>query len=362
MRHREKGEVVKTMVNCRLMQSMILGLIFLTTASPAHTLVIASPQTQRNSVRESYYELTGVYQIDFTNSDKLYSVMAGASSNLPFGEQQRFFIDLAVRLTPPDLLAIECRGRSVSLASSRAARITFQADGVTQRERSSTGRPVRTRALLSRDSLTVDTSGGTDDSFSVTFKFLDAGRQVRVTRRITAPQLNEPIIVESIYNRISTVARWDIYGEPGNKPVANSVGGATGAGTPPANTANPEVDTLRTALNEWLQATNSRDVSKLISFYAPEIKAFYLTRNVSRAFVQSERSRTFRELSAITVSAEEPEVIFAGSEVAVMRFRKQYVTVRSGRTKQGTVIEELRWRKTGDGWKIFSERDVRVIR
>jgi ketosteroid isomerase-like protein len=210
--------------------------------------------------------------------------------------------------------------------------------------------------------LTVDTSGGTDDSFSVTFKSLDAGRQMRVTRRITAPQLNEPIIVESVYNRISTVARWDIYGEPGNKPVASSVAGSTGAGTPPTNTANPEVATLRTALNEWLQATNSRDVSKLISFYAPEIKAFYLKRNVSRAFVQSERSRTFHELSTITVSAEEPEVIFAGSEVAVMRFRKQYMTVRSGRTKQGTVIEELRWRKTGDGWKIFSERDVRVIR
>jgi ketosteroid isomerase-like protein len=122
------------------------------------------------------------------------------------------------------------------------------------------------------------------------------------------------------------------------------------------------VDTLRTALNEWLHATNSRDVSKLISFYAPEVKAFYLARNVSRAFVRSERSRTFRELSAITVSAEEPEVIFAGSDVAVMRFRKRYMTVRSGRTKQGAVVEELRWRKTGDGWKIFSERDIRVIR
>src|SRR5215210_3859650 len=51
-------------------------------------------------------QLTGVYRIDIANSDKLYPVIAGATSNLPFGEQQRFFIDLAARLTPPDLLAI----------------------------------------------------------------------------------------------------------------------------------------------------------------------------------------------------------------------------------------------------------------
>ena len=45
--------------------------------------------------------LTGVYRIDTAASDRLYSVVAGASSNLPFGEQQRFFLDLSTRLTPP---------------------------------------------------------------------------------------------------------------------------------------------------------------------------------------------------------------------------------------------------------------------
>ena len=59
--------------------------------------------------------LNGVYRINVESSDKLYSIIEGASSSVPYGEQQMFFNDLAVRLTPPDLLAIECRGSRVSL-------------------------------------------------------------------------------------------------------------------------------------------------------------------------------------------------------------------------------------------------------
>ena len=72
------------------------------------------PVPRARSIQRS--SLTGVYRIDIPASDKLYSVVAGASSKVPFSEQQRFFIDLAVRLTPPDLLAIEQRGTRVSLA------------------------------------------------------------------------------------------------------------------------------------------------------------------------------------------------------------------------------------------------------
>ncbi len=76
--------------------------------------------------------LNGVYRIDTEESDKLYSVIEGAKSKVPYSEQQQFFMDLAVRLTPPDLLAIECRGSRVSLGSSRAPRVEFLADGVTR--------------------------------------------------------------------------------------------------------------------------------------------------------------------------------------------------------------------------------------
>src|SRR5690349_13699122 len=59
--------------------------------------------------------LNGTYRVDPTASDKLYSVVKNATSSVPFGEQQQFFIDLSTRLTPPDMLAIECLGRQVSV-------------------------------------------------------------------------------------------------------------------------------------------------------------------------------------------------------------------------------------------------------
>src|SRR6187549_1607940 len=83
--------------------------------------------------------LAGAYRIDVESSDKLYSVVKGARSTVPFGDQQRFFMDLSTRLTPPDMLAIECSGKRVSLASSRAPKTSFLADGVTRSERTASG-------------------------------------------------------------------------------------------------------------------------------------------------------------------------------------------------------------------------------
>ncbi|HEX8709597.1 MAG TPA: hypothetical protein VF723_15260, partial [Pyrinomonadaceae bacterium] len=93
----------------------------------------ASPARRDQARGQS--RLTGLYRIDVASSDKLYSVVADASSNLPYREQQRFFIDLAVRLTPPDQFSIEQSGPRISIASSRAPRITFLADGVSYAER-----------------------------------------------------------------------------------------------------------------------------------------------------------------------------------------------------------------------------------
>ena len=44
-----------------------------------------------------------------------------------------------------------------------------------------------------------------------------------------------------------------------------------------------------------------------------------------------------------------------------MRFRKRY-QIRGGEgERSGEVLQELRWRRTPTGWKIVSERDLRVI-
>lgn len=323
-----------------------------------------SPVIQGNSrPLKARSTLTGVYRIDVASSDKLYSVVAGASSNLPFGEQQRFFMDLAVRLTPPDLLAIERRGRNISIASSRARRISFDADGVARTERSADGHIIRTHAALYGDQLRVDTSGSSDDKFNVTFDPIDNGRRLRVTRRIYAEQLNQPVVIQSIYNKISEVAQWSIDIETQAGPTDQPDLPPTTGESASARIEDEQANALRASLDQWVAATNARDINKLMTFYMPEVKAFYLARQVSQAAVRAEKARAFREVDVIEVHAQEPEIIFPReTRIAIMRFRKRYLIKDRSRQRRGEVIQELRWQRAEDRWRIISERDVKVIR
>lgn len=115
---------------------------------------------------------------------------------------------------------------------------------------------------------------------------------------------------------------------------------------------------LRSALGGWIAATNARDIGKQMTFYAPNVEAFYLSRNTSRAAVREEKSRLFSQARAVDVRASEPEILLSrdGSK-AVMRFRKRYRIDERG----GEVLQELRWRRTASGWRIVGERDLRVI-
>lgn len=305
-------------------------------------------------------QLTGVYRIDIAASDKLYSVVADASSNVPFREQQRFFIDLAVRFTPPDLLAIERRGNEISLGSSRAPRMTFVADGVTRNTRAADGHTVRVRFSIESDRLVFRSSGKGEDNFTVVFDSIDQGKRLQVVRTIMAEGLDQPLIIRSLYNKVSDVARWELYGE-------SQI--ATSASTPPEPASitpvgvdNSAADSLRGALTEWIDATNKRDIEKQMSFYVPRLKAYYLTRNTARDFVRDEKARVFATATVIDIRAEEPEIIFQdGGRAAIMRYRKKYRIENGRRSRRGEVIQELRWQRVGQEWHIFSERDIRVL-
>ena len=215
------------------------------------------PVSRARSIQRS--TLTGVYRIDIPASDKLYSVVAGASSKVPFSEQQRFFIDLAVRLTPPDLLAIEQRGTRVSLGSSRAPRMDFVADGVAHNTRARAGHLVRARFAVENaggsQRLVFTSTGKAEDNFSVVFESLDDGRRLRVVRRISAESLDQPLVIRTIYNKISDVARWELYGETliatsaANSPASPSPGSPTvsGSATVSPSIARPPSATRPTA-------------------------------------------------------------------------------------------------------------------
>ena len=317
--------------------------------------------------------LNGVYRIDLDGSDKLYSVIEGATSKVPFGDQQQFFIDLAVRLTPPDLLAIECRGNRISLGSSRSPRVEFVADGVSRNARTADGRIARSRIRFERESLSFSSSGGSDD-LNFTFTPLENGKRLQVTRRISAQELIEPVVIKTVYEKIGDTARWDIFDKnqtdtqvaeraAKQNEIKNMSGAAVNSTSRLPGTENSEVNTLRDALDRWIEATNRRDIETQMSFYMPELKAFYLSRNASLKSVRAEKNRAFATAKSIDVRAADPEIVFQdGGRTAVMRFRKKYNIVNASRNRSGEVVQELRWQKAGGNWKIFSERDIRVLR
>ena len=325
-------------------------------------------QTARTNSTNAPCLLAGSYRINVADSDKLYSVVKDATSTVPFGDQQRFFLDLSTRLTPPDMLAIECSGNRVSVGSSRAPKITYLADGRVRQERSLRGNVVNSKVAMNRDSITFTSNGPGEDNVNVAFQSVDGGSRMHVTRRIYADQLSEPIVIRTVYDKIADQVDWTSFD---NSIVART--SRDKQDTTPITPANSIVGRgsrendfavrLRQHLKTWIDATNRRDIPAQMQFYMPEMKAYYLTRNVPQSLVRAEKNRIFSGLRVVDIHAGEPEIIFQDNDrTAVMRFIKEYKLSGRAGTKSGVVVQELRWQRSGNEWRIFSERDIRVIR
>jgi hypothetical protein len=165
-----------------------------------------SPATQGNPSR-----MTGTYRLDVTRSERAADAIDRATRGLSPEDQERARNSLMRRLESPELLAIERRGRTITLASSNAPQVSFEADGREQVEQRPNGRTVRTSTTLSGDQLTVSSTGDRGSDYQVTFDPIDNGRALRVTRSLDSERLSQPVAVQSVYNRVSDVARLDLY-------------------------------------------------------------------------------------------------------------------------------------------------------
>lgn len=119
---------------------------------------------------------------------------------------------------------------------------------------------------------------------------------------------------------------------------------------------------LRAALNDWVAATNARNLGRQLSFYRPTMNAFYRRRNVSVAEVGADRARVFERAHSINIQAEAPNIqLDPDGQTATMLFRKRYSIAGGGEDRSGEVLQELRWQLVDGKWRIISERDVRVV-
>ena len=155
--------------------------------------------------------LTGTYRLNAARSDDPAATAGRVTRNLPAGQQERLRTAVMRRLEAPESLAIERDGRAMTIASSTAAQVSFEADGREHVEESRNARQVRTKATLSGDRLVVTTEGDRAVDYRVTFESIDNGRRLRVTRRITHEDLRQAIVATSVYDKTSDRPQWDVY-------------------------------------------------------------------------------------------------------------------------------------------------------
>lgn len=202
-----------------------------------------------NRYPNSTNHLTGTYRLDVSRSDDPREAADRVTRNLPASNRDQMLNAITARLESPDQLAIDLRGRSVTIASSRAPQITFDADGV-ERVETRNNRTVRARATLNGEQLLVSSTGDRGNDFNVTFDPVDNGQRLSVTRRVYAEGLTQPVVVQSTYDRISDVAQFNIYNGPANYP---------GPVTTNGDFIIPNGELVVATLNDLLSTSSARE-------------------------------------------------------------------------------------------------------
>lgn len=157
--------------------------------------------------------------------------------------------------------------------------------------------------------------------------------------------------------------RTDVNGPTSSRQSPTS-SGSIETTTAPSSSVDAQDDRTQVlaALNEWVAATNAGDLSRQMKLYSPVLERFYTRRNVPRSFAREEKERFLSNVTSFNVSINEPQVSIApDGRTATMLFRKTYSS-GGAQSKSGEVLQELRWTKTTEGWRITGERDMQVIR
>jgi len=184
----------------------------------------ARPDTRQPQGPAYYSQLSGSYRLDTARSDDVVRIANQATRALPPAERDRVGENLQARLEPPTFISLDRNGRSVSIASEKAPRGTFEIDGLARQETNPNGTVSTVRASLYGDQLVVTTTGNRGRDYTVTFEPLEAGNSLEVTRSLDVPALGgTPVVARSVYRRTSDRPDWNVYREP-NTPARGASG------------------------------------------------------------------------------------------------------------------------------------------
>jgi hypothetical protein len=338
------------------------------TQTPSAQPTPRTTQTTRTTQTASDTRLTGLYRLDFSRSDDPRLAAERASTFLLPNEQERVIESLTARLTSPDQIAIERRGQRISIGSTRAPRVSFDADGRTRTEQSDDGHTVSTRAALYGDQLMISSTGSGDDEFSVNFDSIDNGTRLRVTRRIRDERVAQPVVVQSTYNKISGVARFNIYGEPEAARTAttdtarNAPRNLPGNSQPGRRTPPPEQPSAQQWPPQQRRSTPPviRNREPRTQPPAPAYEGFVIGNNTQFiATLDNDLSTSnSREGDRFTLTVREPSV-FAGATIEGSVSRLARGGRVSGRSEMALNFERIRLR---DGRTVDFDAVIESVR
>lgn len=170
--------------------------------------------------------LTGTFRLDSSRSDNPRDKAQRATQNLRTEERQLVAEQILARLESPEMLTIERRGTTMTIASSLAPQSTFEADGRERQEQLSNGRWTKVTATLRGEQLEVSSNGYKENDFIVTFDASENDSSLRVRRQIYSDRLTQPVVVDSVYDRTADVAQWGIYND--SRPVLDNTSTTSG--------------------------------------------------------------------------------------------------------------------------------------
>jgi hypothetical protein len=183
-----------------------------------------SPSLQNGSKNTN--RLTGTFRLDSSRSDNPWDKAQRATQNLRTDERQKIVDEILARLESPEMLMIERRGTTMTIASSLAPQTTFEADGRERQEQLSNGRWTKVTATLRGEQLVVSSNGYKENDFNVTFDASESDHSLRVRRQIYSDKLTQPVVVDSVYDRTADVAQWNVNKD--SRPVLGNASTSSG--------------------------------------------------------------------------------------------------------------------------------------
>ena len=153
--------------------------------------------------------ISGTYRLNTSQSDNVVDIVGRATAPYAANQRDRVSRNLERRLASPEMLAIEKRDKQVTIASSTAPQITFDADGVAKTETNPNGRTIKVTANTYYDGVSLSYEGERTNDFYVNFVPLSNG-QLKVVRRVYLENKNDTITVASVYDKVNNSAQWSM--------------------------------------------------------------------------------------------------------------------------------------------------------